>query len=109
VRVNGDPSSLLAAVRSAVLRAEPALLANDISTLPARLARDTARERVVAYLSWGFALLTLLLASLGIYGVLAYDVARRTKEIGVRMALGARRTEVTWIVLREAMIVTVAG
>ena len=108
-RVNGNPSSFVAAVRSAVRRSEPALLANDISTMPARLARDTARERLVAYLASGFALLTLLLASLGIYGVLAYEVARRTKEIGIRMALGARRAEVARILLRETLGVTVTG
>ena len=109
MRVNGDPSSFVDAFRSGVRRAAPALLANDISTMPARLARDTARERVVAYLAWSFALLTLLLASLGIYGVLAYEVARRTREIGLRMALGARRTEVMRSILREALGVTVAG
>ena len=58
--------------------AEPALLVNDMEAMPARLARDTSRERVVAYLASSFAGLTLLLASLGIYGVLTYDVARRT-------------------------------
>src|SRR5262252_3386138 len=109
VRVNGDPSSFLAAVRDAVHRAEPALLTNDFSTMPIRLERDTTRERIVAYLAWSFALLTLLLASLGIYGTLAYDVARRTKEIGVRMALGARRSGVARIILKEIMGVTLAG
>jgi predicted permease len=108
-RVNGNPSSLVEAVRSAVRRAEPALLPNYISTMPALLARDTARERLVAYLASGFALLTLLLASLGIYGVLAYEVARRTKEIGIRMALGARRAEVMRILLRETLGVTITG
>ncbi len=109
VRVNGDPASFVNAVRSAVRSAEPALLAYDISTMPVRLARDTARERVVAYLALGFASLALLLASLGIYGVLGYEVARRTREIGIRMALGARRTEVTRIILGEALGVTIAG
>jgi predicted permease len=108
-RVNGDPSGFVAAVRNAIRRAEPGLVVNDLSTMPTRLGRDTARERVVAYLSLSFAFLTLLLASLGIYGVLAYNVARRTKEIGVRIALGARRSEVTLLILSEALGVTVAG
>jgi predicted permease len=109
VRVNGNPSSFVNAVRNAVRRAEPALLANDMSTMRTRLARDTARERLVAYLASSFAFLTLLLASLGLYGVLAYEVARRTKEIGVRIALGARRTEVTRILVHDALGVTVTG
>jgi len=109
VRVDGNPSTLVNQVRSAVRRAEPALFINDLSTMPVRLARDTARERVVAYLAWSFASLTLLLAGLGIHGVLAYEVARRTKEIGVRMALGARRTQVTRIILGEALGITVVG
>jgi predicted permease len=109
VRVDGDPSSLVNQVRSAVRRAEPALLENDISTMPTRLARDTARERVVAYLAWSFASLTLLLAGLGIYGVLAYEVARRTKDIGVRIALGARRLEVTRMILGATLGLTILG
>jgi len=109
VRVNGDPSSFVSAIRGAVRRAEPSLLANDISTMPTRLARDTSRERVVAYLAWSFAMLTMLLASLGIYGVLAYQVARRTNEIGVRMALGARLWEVTRVILAEVLGVTSTG
>jgi predicted lysophospholipase L1 biosynthesis ABC-type transport system permease subunit len=109
VRVDGDPSSLVNQVRSAVRRAEPGLLENDISTMPVRLARDTSRERVVAYLAWSFASLTLLLAGLGIYGVLTYEVARRTKDIGVRIALGARRMEVTRLILGKTLGVTVLG
>jgi predicted permease len=108
-RVNGDPSLFVAAVRDAVRRAEPGLLVNDMTTMPGRLARDTTRERVVAYLSSSFALLTLLLASLGIYGVLSYDVARRTREIGVRAALGAQRSELTLLILGEGIGMTAAG
>jgi len=109
VRVSGNPSNYVAVIRNAVRRSEPSLIVNDMSTMPARLARDTVRERVVAYLSLSFALLTLLLASLGLYGVLAYNVTRRTKEIGVRIALGARRTAVLRLVLGEALGVTIAG
>jgi predicted permease len=108
-RVNDDPAGYVSTVRNAIRRSEPTLIANDMTTVPARLARDTSRERVVAYLSLSFAFLTLLLASLGIYGVLAYNVARRTKEIGVRIALGARRAEVTLLVFGEALAVTAAG
>ena len=73
------------------------------------MARDLSRERVVAYLTFSFGLLTLLLASLGLYGVLSYGVARRTQEIGVRMALGARRSEVMGSVLGQSLRLTTAG
>ncbi len=99
----------VAAIRDAVRRAEPGLLVNDMTTMPGRLARDTMRERVVAYLSSSFAVLTLLLASLGIYGVLSCEVTRRTKEIGVRAALGAQRSEVTLLILGEGIGMTAAG
>jgi predicted permease len=108
-RVNGDPSLFVAAVRNAVHGAEPGLFVNDMTTMPGRLVRETIRERVVAYLASSFALLTLLLASLGIYGVLSYDVTRRTREIGVRAALGAQRSELTLLILSEGIGMTVAG
>jgi predicted permease len=108
-RVSGDPSLFVAAIRNAVRRAEPGLLVNDMTTMPGRLDRDTTRERVVAYLSSSFALLTLLLASLGIYGVLSYDVTRRTKEIGLRAALGAQRSGLTLLILGEGIGMTGAG
>jgi predicted lysophospholipase L1 biosynthesis ABC-type transport system permease subunit len=79
------------------------LLLIDVDLMSARVARDLSRERVVAYLAFSFGLLTLFLASLGLYGVLSYGVARRTHEIGVRMALGARRREVMASVLRQLM------
>jgi len=68
-----------------------------------------ATERLTAYLSVFFAVLALLLTSVGLYGILAYSVSRRTSEIGVRMALGAQPGNVVWLVVREAMGHTAAG
>jgi putative ABC transport system permease protein len=96
-------------VREAIRRAEPALLLGDVGLMSARLERDLSRERLVAYLAFSFGLLTLLLASLGLYGVLSYGVSRRTQEIGVRMALGARRAEVMGSVLAQSTRLTAAG
>jgi len=109
VRVAGDPRQAVAGVREAIRRAEPGLLVGDIGLMSARLERDLSRERVVAYLASSFGLLTLLLASLGLYGVLSYGVARRTQEIGVRMALGARRVEVMRSVLGHSVQLTLLG
>jgi predicted permease len=108
-RVTGSPEVSVGPIREAVRAAEPGLLIDDVTTIRARLARDTGRERLVAYLALGFAGLTLGLASLGIYGVLAYDVTRRTKEIGLRMALGARRTDVIARVVKDGLGLTVIG
>jgi predicted permease len=109
VRVTGNADQAVAAVREALRRTEPSLLVDSVSTMRQRLARDVGRERLVAYLASGFALLALFLASLGLYGVLSYAVARRTQEIGVRMALGARSVEVAGLVLRDALRVVVLG
>jgi predicted permease len=109
VRVAGDPRQAVATVREAIRRTEPGLLLGDVALMSARLERDLSRERVVAYLAFSFGLLTLLLASVGLSGVLSYGVARRTQEIGVRMALGARRSEVMGSVLKGSLKLTLAG
>jgi predicted permease len=109
IRADGDPRAILAAVRNAIREAEPNLLLVDVSTMSARLSRHLNREHIVAYLTFGFAALTLLLASLGLYGVLSYGVARQTQEIGVRMALGARRLQVMRSVLGQSARLTIAG
>jgi ABC-type antimicrobial peptide transport system permease subunit len=100
---------MIAAVRNAIREAEPNLLLVDVSTMSARLSRHLNREHIVAYLTFSFAALTLLLASLGLYGVLSYGVARQTQEIGVRMALGARRLHVMRSVLGQSARLTIAG
>ena len=109
IRVDGDPRAIVSTVRSAIREAEPNLFLFDVTTMSSRLARDLNRERIVAYLAFSFAVLTLLLAALGLYGVLSYGVAQRTQEIGVRIALGARRIEVMGSVLGQSARLTVTG
>ena len=109
VRVAADPEPMVQPVRDALRRAEPRLILDSVGTMSTRLSRDVGREWVVAYLTAAFAGLALLLASLGLYGVLSYSVVQRTREIGVRMALGARRTEIAALVIRNALGVVGAG
>jgi predicted permease len=109
VRVATEAGHAALAVSDAIRRAEPALLIDEVGAMSARLARDVNRERIVAYLAAGFAILVLFLASVGLFAVLSCAVAGRTQEIGVRMALGARSGEVVTLVVRDALNVVAAG
>ena len=109
VRVSGDAELAIASVRAAIQRSEPGLLLDSVSTMSAALARDVARERLIAYLASSFAFLALLLACIGLYGVLSYTVTRRTQEIGVRMALGARPGDLTRMVIGDGSRIVLAG
>jgi predicted permease len=109
VRVSGDAALAVATVRESIQRTEPSLLLDGVSTLASALQRDVARELTIAYLAGAFAALALLLACLGLYGVLSYTVARRTPEIGVRMALGARPADLTRMVIGDGSRVVVVG
>ena len=109
VRVAGDAGIAVPAVRTAIQRAAPSLLLDSVTTMSAALDRDVARERLIAYLAGTFAFLALLLACIGLYGVLSYTVARRTQEIGVRMALGAGPGDLTRMVIGDGSRVVLAG
>jgi predicted permease len=109
IRVSGDAAALIPAIRETLRRSEPGLLFGNVVPMSERLERDLTRERIVAYLAFSFGLLTLLLASIGVYGVLSYGVVRRTQEIGVRMALGARPIEVMRLVLSSGARMTAPG
>jgi putative ABC transport system permease protein len=109
VRVSGDAGAAVEAVRTAVRRSEPGLLLDSVLTMSAALDRDLARERLVAYLASAFAGLALLLACIGLYGVLSFTVTRRTQEMGVRMALGARPGDLTRMVIGDGSRVVLAG
>jgi len=109
VRVSGDAELAITAVRASIRQTEPGLLVDGVSTMSAVLARDVGRERLIAYLAGSFAFLALLLACIGLYGVLSYTVARRTQEIGVRMALGARPGDLTRMVIGDGSRVVLAG
>jgi predicted permease len=109
IRTSADPASLAGSVRRAVQEADKNLPVTSISTLREQVEGSLNKERLVARLSSFFGLLALLLASVGLYGLVAYHVARRTNDIGIRMALGAHRARVLWMVLGEALALVGVG
>jgi predicted permease len=109
LRTAGDPLALANAVRETVHRASAGVPVSDISTQAARIDQTISQERTFAYLCACFAVLALVIACVGLYGTMAYAVARRTNEIGIRMALGAERRRIVWMVLREVFALGAAG
>jgi predicted lysophospholipase L1 biosynthesis ABC-type transport system permease subunit len=102
-RVAGDPVNVIAGIRRALATVDKNLPVRDIVVMRDLLERGLTRERMVARLAGGFGLLALLLAAIGLYGVISYSVSRRTNEMGVRLALGASPAAVSWVVLRDSL------
>jgi predicted permease len=109
IHVAGDPARLVVPVRKAITAADPTLAVYSVDPLPDLIRDSIATDRLVATLVSVFGLLTLILAALGLYGVMAYATARRTGEFGLRMALGAAPRAVEGMVLREAILLTGIG
>jgi predicted permease len=109
VRFSGEPGTVVPLVREAIKQVNRNLPIDEVVTLSDHVGRSLVQQKLVARLASFFGLLALLLASIGLYGVLSYSVARRTGEIGIRMALGAGSRTVLWMVLREAMVLVVVG
>jgi len=109
LRTSLPPATAYAAVRNEVKALDAAMPLFSLKTLGAQLDETLLTERLIALLSAGFGLLATLLATIGLYGVMAFVVARRTKELGLRMALGADQASVLWLVMREVMLLVVIG
>jgi predicted permease len=109
VRYAGDAHQIIPAVRDAILQVNPDVPVSAVETLAEQVDASTSNQRIVARLSGFFSVLATFLVCIGIYGLLSYAVARRTSEIGVRMALGARRSNVLWLILREILVLVAIG
>ncbi len=109
IRTFGEPGAVIQAARKAILAYDPALPVGSLEPLAAMLDDNLRQERIIAQLSTVFGGVALLLAAIGLYGVLSYAVAQRTNEIGIRMALGAQRGTVVRMVLRETAVLIAVG
>jgi len=109
VQTSQDPALVAGAVRGALVAIDANLPVLDVKTIGEEVDLHLDNERFISQLSSFFSLLALLLACIGLYGVMNYDVARRTNEIGVRMALGAQISGVLWLVLKESMVLLAIG
>ncbi len=109
LQTNADPLSLAPAARAIVRRFDPSLPVFDVKTLEMQINETHAIDRLFAMLSAAFGLLATLLACVGLYGLTAYTVTRRTREIGIRIALGAERRNIFWIVMKEVVLLTAIG
>ncbi len=109
VRTDGDPAALAAPVRGAIREVASALPVDEMKTMAAVVDESLFTDRIVAGLSAAFGLLATLLAAVGLYGVMSYAVARRTREIGVRVALGADRRRILGLVVGEVAVLAALG
>lgn len=109
VRTRGRAQDLIPAVRAELLALDPALPVNEIAPMSAQIGATLAATRLASTLIAIFGLVALLLASIGLYGVMAWTVSRRTREVGIRMALGAQPGDVLKLILKQGMLLAICG
>jgi predicted permease len=109
VRTSLEPAAMLSGIRTALQQADPTILIYNAGTLEELVGEETSRPRFTGWLMSIFAAIALVLAVIGVYGVVSYSISRRTREIGLRMALGARRSEVLRMVVGRGMVLVICG
>jgi putative ABC transport system permease protein len=109
IRTTGDPLAALPAVRTTVRQIEPDAVFHGARTLSDVAAESAAATRLASRLLGGFAAIALVLAAIGVYGVMSYSVRRRSRELGTRLALGASPADLTRLVLRQASLIALVG
>jgi predicted permease len=109
LRTSGDTAGIEAAIRRVVSAVSRDLPVTDVKTQAAQINETIGRERLFSQLLTAFGAFAMLLACIGIHGVTAYSVARRTNEIGIRLALGAQRPALVWLLLRQVLVLAAAG
>ena len=109
LRTRGNPGPVAGEVRRALAQVDPNLAILKMETIRQRIDHLTDQQQLISQLCMWFALLALLLTSIGLYGVMSYNVARRNNEIGIRMALGAQNSAVLWMVLKESLLLLAIG
>ena len=109
LRTAGDPLAYVNSVHEIVREADSRIPVTKLATQASEIDRTISREVTFAKLCTGFAVLALLIACVGLYGTMSYNVARQVGEIGIRMALGAQRRTVVWMVLRSVLLLAAVG
>jgi ABC-type antimicrobial peptide transport system permease subunit len=109
VRTTGDPAKTIANLRAAVAATDPNLPLLNVTTIQDQVSTFMTHDELISSLTAIFSLLALVLASIGLYGVMSYNVVRRTNEIGIRIALGSQLGGVLWMIMKESLLLLALG